>query len=222
MDIYTIIIFICLILSLNIVLSFKVSKGVFLNLFFKGLIILETLKYISLLIFYVIESPGNIYSMRFIPMFSIVSLFAIGYIMIYCSKDKTLKLKNWLVILLFLVVGVYIVFNLSIGIENTNFGYKIIKNKNWTYIASFFIILSSFLMIAVSLKTVFYFKKVGVKIYNLLLSLSFLVLAVEEVFLVMSKEIFPFSIIGDLTLMLSITIIFLMKRNLKDKNKVKV
>lgn len=215
MDTYIIVVSLCLILSL-VMLFTKVRFQInYLGIVFKLLILIGIVKYISLLVFYSADSPKYIYYMRFMPILSLVSVFILGYIMIYYSLGKNLKLKEWSIVIIILILGTCIIFNLPFGIKNSEVGYALIKNKNWVYGEYIFIIFTSLSLIAISLKSAFKFKKVPVKIKSFLVSLAFLVVALEAGMAAMNKEVFHFNVIGDLAVLITLIIILISSRNNK-------
>lgn len=211
MNIYIISIFVCLFLSIIILFSFRGFEEKVLNLAFKLLIIIGALKYIALIIFYSVESPKYIYDIRFMPMFSLISIFILGYIMIFFSKGRKLKIKNWVVLGIIFIIGLFIAYNISLGIKNSELGYELVKNDKFIYIYCAFKILLSIFIIGLSLNVVVYFKKVKAKICNGIILIAFICVLIEETLFIMNKEIFHFSIVGDVAVLLSIVVIFLIK-----------
>lgn len=209
MDTYIIVVSLCLILSL-IMLFTKVRFQInYLGIIFKLLIFIGIIKYVSLLVFYSASAPKYIYYMRFMPVLSLISVFILGYIMIYYSLGKKLKLKEWSIIVIILLLGICIMYNLPFGIENSELGYVLIKNKNWMYGEYIFMIFTSLSLIAISLKSAFNFKKVPVKIKAFLISLAFLVVSAEAGMSAMNKAVFHFNVIGDLAVLITFTVIIL-------------
>lgn len=215
MDIYIIIVFICLLLSMIIIFNFSKFESKVLNLIFDLLVITGILKYIALIIFYSIESPKYLYDIQFMPMLSLVSIFILAYIMIYFSKGRKLKIKDWVIIGIIFIIGIIIVFNFSEGIKNSEIGYELIKNSTYVYLCCAFKILLSIFIIGTSLDIVINFKKVEVKICNAIIIIAFIVLLIEEALFIINKEIFNFSILGDLSVLISIVLIFLVKGKTK-------
>lgn len=216
MDIYIIIVFICLSLSFVILFTKETFKDIFVKIIFKVCVFIGVLKYISLLIFYSVDSPKFLYDLRLLPLLSLITLFILGYIMIYFILEKKFNLKDFGILFILFILSTYIIYNVSFGISNSEAGYVLVKNAKWIFIESLYIILICVVFIAISLKAVFNTNVVKTKMSFLVITIAFIGVLVEEGMVIMNKTLFHFNIVGDLSILIMIILIFI---NLKVKRK---
>ncbi|KMT20828.1 hypothetical protein [Clostridium cylindrosporum] len=217
MDNYVIVVFACLVLSFILLLPMMSLEDKFINITFKAFILFGIIRYISLFIFYSADSPKYIYNMRYFPNISLITILAIGYIMIFYIVKRSFKIADFFILASIVFLGAYIVYNLPIGISNSDLGYILIENKQWIYIESIFTMVVSVILIAISLKMFANIKEIKSKISLLMISISFLVVVAERGLDIMNKELFHFNVLSDLTSLIAFTLIIIM--NLIGKNK---
>ncbi|MEG0641081.1 MAG: hypothetical protein RR515_00655 [Clostridium sp.] len=207
MDNYVIIIVACL--TLNLILVFTPLKVKSKNLrgAIKFFILIGVAKYISLLIFYTANSPRFLYDIRMIPVLSIISIFALGYIII-CYIDKTSLNKIDIGFLMgIVIVGGIIVYNNSLGIRNSELGYILIKNKEWIFIEAIYTIVISVMLIVKTLKVFVGTKITKKRVSLIMVIISFAGVCIEEGLSVLGREMFHFNILSELIFIVFIVFI---------------
>lgn len=219
MDFYIIMVFICLVLSLTIIFTKAKFQGKLLKIVFKLCLFVGILKYISLLIFHSTVSPKFLYNLRFLPLLSLITLFILGYLIIYFVLEKPFKPLQWGVLLVVVALGTYIIYSLPFGINNSSLGYVLIKNTKWIFVESLYIILICVAFIAIALKTFVNTKDLKHKISYIIISVSFIGVLVEEIMAIMDKTLFHFNIVGDLSVLTMILTVVIINSNFKIKAK---
>lgn len=211
MDIYVIIVLLCLLLSIIMIFIPLKLQSKIISIAFKMLLGFGMIKYISLLIFYNADSPKNIYDIRYLPLLALVSIFILGYIMICVIGERKLQILDYVIILAMLFLGAYIAYNIPFGITNSELGYILVKNTKWLFVAFIYTVLVGVALNAISLKGFFKTKFIKDKACYLMISLSFISVMVEEGMAIMNKELFQFSVVGDLIVLIMFIFIAILK-----------
>ena len=170
MRIYLSLLFVVLITNLYALMSTGNIKNKFIRVSFKILLVLSLLRYISLYIFLVSESPNYLYNIRYFVLFSGLSIPVTSFISIKLMNEEKVKNIDTIFISIISVIYIFIILNAPYGIISKDIGYSVAVKQSWTFIIASIQGFFSGLMIYFSLN---YFVKIKV-IKNRLINLIFL------------------------------------------------
>lgn len=215
MDFYIISVFLCLLLSLIIIFSSLNLKKSLLSLVFKLFIFIGIAKYISLLVLHSANSVEGLYSLRYLPFLSLISIFSIGYITLNFIKVKDFNIINFVILFGISLTGFVIALNIPNSIVILNESYVILKNSNWVFMEHFYYIILSIVLIGMCIYKILKSSNTKHKACFILIALGFIPVIIEQIMFILNKNSFYFNILGDISMLSMISIVLIIKSSFK-------
>ncbi|MEF9934020.1 MAG: hypothetical protein RSA01_05410 [Clostridium sp.] len=217
MDSYIVISVACLALSLILLFTRQRFLPRIMELLFKGFLVLASLKYISLLVFYSVGSANYLFNIKYLPLTSTMFLFVIGYMIISYIEKSPFKIIDYIFMSIVTMVSGYLIYNCAIGISGCECGYIVLKSTKWLYFESLFIGVASVLIIVKALKCLIDSKVAVKRISFVFIILGYIAVIADRILEILGRAVYDFSVISDLLILGIILIVIIINIHRKKK-----
>lgn len=204
MIIYFMLLFVTIMAVIYSILLWTKVKNNVIKFLMVLLLSLALLKYITLYIFGIAQSPEHLFLFRFLFLASLISLPAASYGSLRLLRNAGLNIYDKILMVFMIISFSYILYNAPEGIISSDPGYTVLFREGWMYIILIIQCIFSVLMVYLSFN---YFIKqhiLKIKLTYFLYLIAYTALLSESLLQIFGYKLFPENIISEILIVIAI------------------